>query len=76
MVALTPVGAAGALGAVGVTELDEAETAPLPWALAACTVKVYAVPWVSPVIVAVVSGGVPVIVVGVCAVEPMNGVTM
>ncbi len=30
----------------------------------------------SPVIVALVTGGVPVTIVGVCAVEPMYGVTV
>jgi hypothetical protein len=34
------------------------------------------VPFVRPVIVAVVSGGLPVTTVGVCAVEPMYGVTV
>ena len=73
---VTPVGAPGAVAAVGVTEFDGADTAPEPLELEACTVNVYAVPAVSPVIVAVVAGGDPVTVVGVCAVEPINGVTV
>ena len=36
--------------------------------------NVYACPAVSPFTVVVVAGGVPVIVFGVCAVAPMNGV--
>ena len=57
-------------------ELEAAETAPLPAGLTACTLKVYAVPWVRLLIVALVTGGVPVTVVGVWAVDPMYGVTM
>ena len=38
--------------------------------------NVYAVPGVSPVTVVLVAGGVPVIVFGVCAVEPMYGVIL
>jgi len=34
------------------------------------------VPFVSPVTVAVVAGGLPVTVVAGCAVAPMNGVTV
>ena len=75
-VAVTPVGRAGAVGAVGVTAFDAAEAGPVPTALVAVTVKVYAVPLVSPVTVVVVAGGLPVTVVGVCAVVPMNGVTV
>src|SRR5690242_10721801 len=58
------------LTSVGVTGLDDAETAPAPTALVAATVKVYAVPLVRPLTVTVVSGGVPVTVVGVFAVVP------
>ena len=73
----TFVGAAGAVGvAVGVTAFDAAEAGPVPTALVADTLNVYAVPLVSPVTVAVVAGGLPVTVVGVCAVAPMNGVTV
>ena len=39
-VALTPVGAPGAVGAVGVTALDGAEFGPVPTAFVADTVKV------------------------------------
>ena len=63
-------------GAVGVTGLDGAEAGPVPIALVAATVKVYAVPLVSPVTVVLVAGGLPVTVVGVCAVVPMYGVTV
>jgi len=38
--AVTPVGAPGTVGAVGVTELEAAEAGPVPFALAAVTVKV------------------------------------
>jgi hypothetical protein len=63
--ATTFVGAAGAVGAVGVTLFDAADSGPLPTAFVAMTVKVYVVPSVSPVIVVLVPGGLPVIVVGV-----------
>ena len=76
-VALTPVGAAGAnADAVGVTEFDAADAGPVPTALVADTLNVYAVPFVSPVTFAVVAGGFPVTVVGVCAVVPTYGVTV
>ena len=39
-VAVTPVGAPGAVGALGVTALDGAEAGPVPMALVAVTVKV------------------------------------
>ncbi len=39
-VAVTPVGAPGAVGALGVTALDGDEAGPVPTALAADTVKV------------------------------------
>jgi len=74
--AVTPVGAAGSVGAAGVTEFEDAEEGPVPMALVAVTLNVYAVPFVSPLTVAVVAGGLPVTVVGVCAVVPMNGVTV
>jgi len=51
-VALTLVGAPG--GAAGVTLLDGTEAGLLPAQLAAVTVKVYVVPLVSPLTVAVV----------------------
>src|SRR5690349_21387307 len=55
----------------GVTAVDAAEAGLVPTALVAVTVKVYAVPLVSPVIVVVVAGGVPVMVLGVPAVVPV-----
>ena len=70
------MGAGGAAGPLGVTAFDCADAGPEPDPLDACTVNVYAVPCVSPVIVVLVAGGVPVTVVGVCAVEPMYGVTV
>jgi hypothetical protein len=74
--AVTPVGAPGGLACTGVTLLDCADAGPVPTALVALTVNVYAVPFVSPVTVALVAGGDPVTVVGVWAVEPMYGVTV
>ena len=58
------------------TAFDGVEAGPVPTALVAVTLNVYAVPLVSPVTVVVVAGGLPVTVVGVCAVVPMNGVTV
>ena len=49
-VAEIPVGTPGAIGA-GVTADDAVESVPVPTALVAVTVKVYAVPLVSPVTV-------------------------
>ena len=49
-VAETPVGAPGAMAA-GVTADEALEAAPVPMALVAVTVKVYAVPLASPVTV-------------------------
>jgi hypothetical protein len=51
-VAVTPVGAPGTVA--GVTLLDAIDGAPDPAAFVATTVKVYAVPLVSPVMVCVV----------------------
>src|SRR6478736_2183017 len=69
-VALTPVGAPGGVAPeVGVTGLVAVEAAPVPMALVAVTV-------VRPVTVVLVAGGVPVTVLAVCAVPPMNGVTV
>jgi hypothetical protein len=48
LTAVTAVGAPGTLSA-GVTGEEEAEAGPVPSALVAVTVKVYAVPLVSPV---------------------------
>ena len=61
---------------LGVTALDADESGPVPIAFVADTVNVYVVPFVSPVTVVDVAGGVPVTVIGVCAVAPMNGVTV
>ena len=74
--AVTPVGVPGAVAGAGVTEFEDAEEGPVPMALVAVTLNVYVVPFVSPLTVAVVAGGFPVTVVGVCAVVPMNGVTV
>ena len=59
-VATTLVGAPGTAGP-GVTELDGADAGPVPIAFVAVTVKVYAVPLVSPVtvvLVPLVTGGI------------------
>ena len=55
-VAFTAVGAAGTVGAVGVTALELAEGGPVPTALVAVTTKVYVVPLVNPLTVAIVAG--------------------
>jgi hypothetical protein len=73
-VAVTPVGAPG--NVLGVTAFDGADAGPVPVALVAETVKVYVVPFVKPVTVVDVAGGVPLTVTGVFAVEPTNGVTV
>jgi hypothetical protein len=74
-VAVTAVGAAGGLsGRDGVTALEGAEGGLLATPLFAETVKVHVVPFVSPVIVAVLAGGDPLTTVGVWAVEPTYGV--
>ena len=52
-IAVTPVGAPGTV--TGITGLDGAEAGPVPTALVAVTVKVYAVPLVKPVITCVVA---------------------
>ena len=62
--------------AAGVTVADGADAGPVPTALVAVTVNVYAVPSVSPVTVAVVAGGVPVTVLDAWAVLPTYGVTV
>ena len=72
----TLVGAVGAVAAAGTTGSDGAEAGPVPTALVADTRNVYAVPFVSPVTVTPVTGGLPLTVVGVWAVLPMNGVTV
>jgi hypothetical protein len=73
----TAAGAAGAPGtAAGVTAFDAGEASPLPTALVAATVKVYAVPSVKPTTVVDVAGGLPDTTVAVCADAPINGVTV
>ena len=72
----TAVGATGAPGTVaGVTGDEATEAAPVPTALVAATVKVYAVPLAKPDTTVVVAGGLPDTVTGVCVVAPTNGVT-
>ena len=75
-VAVTPVGAPGTLGALGITALDADESGPVPLGFVADTLNVYVVPFVSPVTVVEVAGGLPVTVTGVCAVVPTYGVTV
>ena len=65
--AVTPVGGDGATGFCGVTAFDRPDAGPEPVGLIAWTVNWYVVPVVRPEIVAVVSGGLPVIVVAVWA---------
>jgi hypothetical protein len=69
----TAVGAPGT-PAVGVKTAEAVESAPVPTALIAATANVYAVPFVRPVTVYVVE--VEPVSTGVCAVPPMNGVTL
>jgi stage V sporulation protein SpoVS len=59
-VAVIPVGVPGAVAA-GVTEDEALEVVPVPTALVATTVKVYAVPFVRPV--TVIGEDVPVAVI-------------
>ena len=73
--ALTLIGSAGAVVLSGDTALEWTDSGPGALLLTARTVNVYWVPDVRPLTVAVVAGGVPVIVVAVCAVEPTYGVT-
>jgi hypothetical protein len=75
-VALTPVGVPGADTVAGVTGLECADSALVPTAFVADTVKVYVVPSVSPVTATLVEGGLPLTDVGACAVVPMYGVTV
>ena len=62
--------------AEGVTELDCADSGPAPTGLDGVTVKVYAVPLVRPDTSVEVGAGFPMTVTGVCAVEPIYGVTL
>src|SRR4051812_35351154 len=64
------------LAAAGVTVFDAAEAGPVPTEFVAATLKLYAVPFVNPLTVAFVTGGLPVTVVGGCAVVPIYGVTV
>src|SRR6266567_1439843 len=59
-VAVTAVGAPGVV--MGMTAAEAAEVTPVPSALVAMTVNVYAVPLVNPVTVAVAAAGLPVTV--------------
>jgi hypothetical protein len=76
-VADTPVGAPGAVSPVGgaddvgVTGGEGVESGLVPAVLVALTRKVYAVPLVRAVKLAVVGAGLPVTVLGVCALVPM-----
>ena len=58
------------------TAFDAADGALLPPPFVAITVNVYVVPFVRPVTIVFVAGGLPVIVIGACAVEPTYGVTV
>jgi len=70
---VSPVGVPGTVGGAGVTGAEAAESAPAPDALSAATVKVYVVPFVSPVTVKVTA--VEPVEIGACAVVPTYGVT-
>ena len=61
------------IAACGVTALEAADSGPGPIALIAATVKVYAVPLLSPLTTSVVA--VALKVVAGCATVPMEGVT-
>src|SRR5436305_6632269 len=61
---------------VGVTAAEAAEAGPVPMALVADTVNVYAVPLVRPATATEVAGGLPPTRVGACAVPPTYGVTV
>jgi hypothetical protein len=61
--------------AAGVTAADGDDAGPVPTALVAVTVNVYAVPLVSPDTVTDVAGGLPDTVTGVSAADPAYGVT-
>jgi hypothetical protein len=75
-VAMTAVGAPGAIA--GVTMLEGAESGPVPTPFTAVTTKLYEVPFVSPFTVNDVAGGEPFTVMGVSGVVPsltIDGVT-
>jgi hypothetical protein len=67
---------AGTVAADGVTALDGADGGDVPTAFVAVTVKEYACPFVRPVTVVEVTGGVPVTTVTGWAVAPRYGVTV
>jgi hypothetical protein len=70
----TPDTAVGAPGSPeGVTGAEAAESTPVPTALIAATVNVYAVPFDKPVTVKLVAA--EPVATGVCAVPPTYGVT-
>ena len=69
--AATLSGAVATEPEVGVTALEGSDAGPEPLGFEAVTLKVYDVPPVRLWILAFVTGGEPVTVVGVCAVEPM-----
>ncbi len=69
-VPVTPVGAPGVVA--GVTAAEGDESGPVPTAVTAATVKVYAVPLVRPVTVKLVAA--VVVCTAVWAVVPMYGV--
>lgn len=72
--AVTFVGAGGTRAlTVGVTAFERADDGPVPTALVAATVNVYAVPLERPLTVTLVARKT---VFGVCASSPMYGVTM
>src|SRR5437899_499118 len=76
-VALTAVGAPGAVaGSTGVTAAEAAEAGLVPTALVAVTLKVYAVPLVRPVTLAVVAGAATVAVMGVGGATPLAVATL
>ena len=68
---VTPLGASAVVA--GVAGADGVEAGPVPTALMALTVNVYAVPLVSPLTVSVVAGDEKVI--GDWAIPPIDGVT-
>ena len=74
-VVVKPVGAVGAVGTVGVTLLEGADARPVPAALCAVTVNVYATPPVNPVMVRVLA--VALTVLSVPSADPgVAGITV
>ncbi len=60
-------------GSLGTTAVEAAEAGPVPTPLVAATLKVYGVFGTSPVTVKVVPA--PPVLIGLCAVPLMDGVT-